>query len=105
MRGLQTLNDNNTPLFIVDGIERDITSVSPEDVERVEILKDAAATAIYGYKGINGVVVVTTKRGKANTREITISYDHEFRFFAHTPKFVNGYTYGLAITKPVRMTG
>ncbi|WP_290448152.1 SusC/RagA family TonB-linked outer membrane protein [uncultured Muribaculum sp.] len=99
VRGLQTLNDNNTPLFIVDGIERDITSVSPEDVERVEILKDAAATAIYGYKGINGVVVVTTKRGKANTREITISYDHEFRFFAHTPKFVNGYTYGLAINE------
>ncbi len=99
VRGLQTLNNNNAPLYIVDGVERDITAVSPEEVESVEILKDAAATAIYGYKGINGVIVVTTKRGVANSREIKISYDHEFRYIAHRPKFVDGYTYGLAINE------
>lgn len=105
VRGLQTLNDNNTPLFIVDGVERDINTVSPEEVESVEILKDAAATAIYGYKGVNGVIVVTTKRGKANCREIKISYDHEFRFIAHRPKFVNGYTYGLAMNEALAHEG
>ncbi|MBO5455623.1 MAG: SusC/RagA family TonB-linked outer membrane protein [Muribaculaceae bacterium] len=99
VRGLQTLNDNNEPLFIVDGIERDINSISPEEVESVTILKDATATALYGNKGINGVIVVTTKRGIKNTREITFSYDHEFKSIAHRPKFVDGYTYGLAINE------
>ena len=52
---LQSLSTNN-PLILVDGIERDITDVTPEEVETVTILKDAAAVAIYGNKGINGVV-------------------------------------------------
>ena len=99
IRGLQTLNDNNSPLIIVDGIERDITSLSPEEVESVSILKDAVATALYGYKGINGVVSIVTKRGKKNTREITFSYDHEFQSIAHRPKFLDGYNYGLAINE------
>ncbi|MCM1021796.1 MAG: SusC/RagA family TonB-linked outer membrane protein [Muribaculum sp.] len=105
VRGLQTLNGNNSPLFVVDGIERDITQIAPEEVETVEILKDAAATALYGYKGINGVVAITTKRGKANSREIIISYDHEFRSIPHRPKFVDGYTYGLAINEARQMDG
>lgn len=99
IRGLQTLNDNNTPLFVVDGIERDINSISPEEVESVSILKDAVATALYGTKGINGVVSIKTKRGAKNTRSITFSYDHVFNFRAHTPKMVDGYTYGLAINE------
>lgn len=58
IRGLQSLSTNN-PLILVDGIERDITDVTPEEVETVTILKDAAAVAIYGHKGINGVVNIT----------------------------------------------
>lgn len=99
VRGLQTLNKNNEPLILVDGIERDINSISPEEVESVTILKDATATALYGNKGINGVILVTTKRGSKNSREITISYDHVFNSIAHRPKFVDGYTYGLAINE------
>lgn len=99
VRGLQTLNDNNTPLFIVDGIERDINLISPEEVENVYILKDATATALYGTKGINGVIVVNTKRGKANSRSITLTYDHAIQRIAHKPKFADGYTYGLAINE------
>ena len=49
VRGLQTLNGNNTPLILIDGIERDITTITPEEVETVSILKDAAAVALYGY--------------------------------------------------------
>ena len=63
IRGLQSLSTNN-PLILVDGIERDITDVTPEEVETVTILKDAAAVAIYGHKGINGVVNITTKLGE-----------------------------------------
>ena len=63
VRGLQTLS-TSAPLIMVDGIERDITLVSPEEVDHVTILKDAAAVALYGYKGINGAIQIVTKRGK-----------------------------------------
>ncbi len=99
VRGLQTLNKNNTPLFIVDGVEREINAISSEEVETVYILKDAQAVALYGYKGINGVVVIETKRGVKNSREITFSYDHAFESIAHRPKMLDGYTYGLAINE------
>lgn len=99
VRGLQTLNGNNSPLFLVDGIERDIQYVSAEEVESVSVLKDAAATALYGYKGINGVVLITTKRGKANSKEIKISLDHAINFLAHKPKFVNAQTYAMAMNE------
>jgi len=99
VRGLQTLNGNNTPLILVDGIEREIRDISAEEVERVTILKDAVATALYGYKGTNGVISIETKRGKKNSREITVSYDHVFGNISNRPKFVDGYTYGLAINE------
>lgn len=99
VRGLQTLNGNNTPLFIVDGIERSINAISPEEVATVTILKDAQATALYGNRGINGVVVVETKRGRKNSREVTFSYDHAIMSIAHRPQFLNGYEYGLAINE------
>ena len=99
VRGLQTLNGNSTPLILVDGIERDIKSVSAEEVESVSILKDAAATALYGYKGINGAVLITTKRGEYNTRVVRFSYDHMFNSLVNKPQFVDGYTYGLAINE------
>ncbi|WP_299992581.1 SusC/RagA family TonB-linked outer membrane protein [uncultured Bacteroides sp.] len=99
VRGLQTLNDKNSPLVMVDGIQRDITSIAPEEVENVIVLKDAAAVAIYGYKGINGAINIITKRGKYNTRSVKVSYDHLFTTLANKPKFVDGYTYGLAINE------
>lgn len=99
VRGLQTLNGNNAPLTLVDGVERDINTISADEVESVEILKDAAAVALYGVKGVNGVISVTTKRGKKNSREITFTYDHVFDYIAHRPKMVDGYTYGLAINE------
>ena len=99
IRGLQTLNGNSTPLVLVDGIERDITTITPEEVESVSILKDAAAVALYGYKGANGAIQITTKRGKGNSRSIKVSYDHLFNSLANKPKFVDAYTYGLAINE------
>lgn len=71
IRGLQTLS-SSTPLMLVDGIERDITLVTSEEVESVQILKDAAAVALYGYKGANGVINIITKRGKYNTKKLNL---------------------------------
>lgn len=99
VRGIQSLNGNNSPLILVDGIERDITSISAEEVQNIYILKDAAAIALYGYKGINGAIQITTKRGEYNTRKVKFTYDHQFNQLINKPKFVDGYTYGLAMNE------
>ena len=74
IRGLQSLS-TSSPLVIVDGIERDLNIIDPTEVEHVSILKDAAAVALYGNRGANGVILVTTKRGKYNSREVKFTYD------------------------------
>jgi len=104
VRGLQSLSTNK-PLILVDGIERDISNITPEEVESVAVLKDAAAVAIYGYKGINGAVNITTKRGKYNSREVKFSYDHGFDWQARKPKFVNSSTYANAINEALKNDG
>lgn len=104
VRGLQTLS-STSPLVLVDGIERDITDITPEEVESVTVLKDASAVAIYGYKGINGVVNITTKRGQYNTREVKFSYDHGFEWQARRPKFADSYTYANAINEALANDG
>ncbi|MCX6329853.1 MAG: TonB-dependent receptor [Bacteroidia bacterium] len=71
IRGVGTIG-NSQPLYIVDGVPRgDINYLSPSDIESIDVLKDAASAAIYGARASNGVVMVTTKRGKANKIEVT----------------------------------
>jgi len=105
VRGLQTLNNNNTPLILVDGIEREISIVTPEEVESVAILKDAAATALYGYKGANGAILITTKRGKYQTKEMSAHFDPLINYQIDRPKFVNGATYAAAINEALANDG
>ena len=77
IRGRRSFNAGNDPLYVVDGIPlaREYEDINPNDVASMEILKDATATAIYGARGANGVVLVTTKRGNP-TGKTTISYDN-----------------------------
>lgn len=98
VRGLQSLS-GSTPLILVDGIERDIDNITPEEVESVQILKDAAALTLYGYKGANGAVLITTKRGKYKSQSMTVTLDHVFNFAANKPKFVDAPTYAQAINE------
>ena len=98
VRGLQSLG-TSTPLILVDGVERDLSIVSPEEVDHVSILKDAAAVALYGYKGANGAILITTKRGEYNAQNIRVTYDHLFNFQANRPKFVNGATFASALNE------
>ncbi|UKK51482.1 SusC/RagA family TonB-linked outer membrane protein [Prevotella sp. E13-17] len=98
VRGLQSLS-TSTPLILVDGVEREISVVTPEDVENVTILKDAAATALYGYKGINGAILITTKRGKYNSNEMSVHYDHLINYQTDRPKFIDGPTYAAAMNE------
>lgn len=72
VRGLGTVNDNN-PLYVVDGQFMDnISSVNPSDIERIEVLKDASASAIYGSRGSNGVILITTKGGQKDKTIVTL---------------------------------
>lgn len=72
IRGNNSLSANNSPLYVVDGIPISGTpQITPQDIENLEVLKDASATAIYGSRGANGVILVTTKRGKLGKSEIT----------------------------------
>ena len=98
VRGLQTLS-TSAPLIMVDGIERDITLVSPEEVDHVVILKDAAAVALYGYKGINGAIQIVTKRGRYNSKGIKVTYDHLFNMQINRPKFIDAATYASAMNE------
>lgn len=104
VRGLQSLS-TNTPLILVDGVERDITIVNAEEVDHVSILKDAAAVALYGYKGANGAILITTKRGQYNSQNIRVTYDHLFNFQSSRPKFVNGATFASAMNEALANEG
>jgi TonB-linked SusC/RagA family outer membrane protein len=74
IRGERSLSGNNDPLYIVDGIQYGSgIDINPSDIESIEILKDVSSTAIYGSKGANGVVIVTTKKGKEGTPKISFS--------------------------------
>ncbi len=83
IRGINSLNATNQPIFVIDGVVIDSTtddetsnplsSINPSDIVSMDILKDASATAIYGSRASNGVIMITTKRGKAG--EATVTYD------------------------------
>jgi TonB-dependent starch-binding outer membrane protein SusC len=75
IRGGNSINSNNEPLYVIDGIigVGDLTSINPNDVESVEVLRDASSTAIYGSRGANGVIIVTTKRGK-ESKGVQLNY-------------------------------
>ena len=92
IRGISTFT-SSSPLVLVDGVERTFNQLDPEDIESFTILKDASATAIYGSKGANGVVLITTKRGKAGKIKIDAKVETTYNTRTVTPKFEDGFTY------------
>ena len=76
IRGMNSINTNTNPLFVVDGVQMDnIQFINPNDIERIEVLKDASSTAVYGARGDNGVILVTTKRGATGSSDVVVSYE------------------------------
>ena len=77
IRGVATINGNASPLYVVDGVQvgTDASFINPADIERMEVLKDASATAIYGAAGANGVVMITTKHGQKGATRIDFTAD------------------------------
>ncbi len=81
------------PLVIVDGIPRPLEYVNMDEVESISVLKDGAATALWGLRGSNGVIVVKTKRGQYNTKSMNVNYTFGMGMPINQPEFVDGYTY------------
>jgi TonB-linked SusC/RagA family outer membrane protein len=82
IRGLNSINSTNEPIYVIDGViissgtgsyyQNAFSSINPSDIESIDVLKDASATAIYGAQGANGVIIITTKRGKAGAPQFTV---------------------------------
>lgn len=97
--------DASGKLIIVDGFPRSWEYLSKQAIESVSILKDVAAKALWGARGANGVIVVTTKRGKYNFKELDIEYAHSIGTPVHVPKMVDAFTYASAINEALYYDG
>jgi len=86
IRGIATITGSTKPLYVIDGAQvgQDIDFLNPSDIESIEVLKDASATAIYGAAGANGVIMIKTKQGKAGAPKITFSVDYGVQTLAST---------------------
>ncbi|MFN8310638.1 MAG: TonB-dependent receptor [Chitinophagales bacterium] len=110
IRGTKTLSNTAEPLYVIDGVQivafdisdagsrlgyntSPLSSINPADIESYEVLKDAAATAIYGARGANGVIIITTKSGKAGKTKIDVSYSGGVSMPANKIKLLNGSDY------------
>jgi TonB-linked SusC/RagA family outer membrane protein len=93
IRGINTFTGTTTPLVLVDGVERSIDGIDPDEIADFTILKDATATAIYGVRGANGVVLVTSKRGVVGKPSISFRMENGFTSPLQLSKFVDGPTY------------
>ncbi|MEL7833999.1 TonB-dependent receptor [Fodinibius sp. Rm-B-1B1-1] len=117
VRGATSINASNEPLYVIDGVPvsnesnsavgvgnqglNGLSTVNPQDIESIEVLKDASATAIYGARGANGVVLITTKDGSAGDTQIDFGYSHGVKEFNNEidmlsgPEFIKMYVDGL----------
>lgn len=94
IRGLNSLNADNSPLIIVDGVPFDnMRAIDPNDIESIEVLKDASASAIYGSQAANGVLLITTKRAKAGETKINANFSYAFQNPAIEMDLMNGEEY------------
>lgn len=96
IRGISTFGDNRTPLVLIDGVERKdaMANLDPEEIESVSILKDAAATAVYGVRAANGVVLITTRKGVASTKpSIDLRMEYGVSRLTRVPQLLDGVDY------------
>lgn len=92
IRGRATLN-NNSPLVMVDGIQREFNQIDPNEIQSITVLKDASAVAIYGVRGGNGVILITTKRGNTGKPTFNFTSYYGFQNPTQVPKYLHSYDY------------
>jgi TonB-linked SusC/RagA family outer membrane protein len=112
IRGKSTMSDDCNPLYVIDGVVCDnMDFLNPMDIEKVDVLKDASSTAIYGSRATNGVVMITTKKGDSVSAKPTVSYDGYYgvKKTANMPEFMSGdeylqYRFSRYLTESVNTT-
>ena len=93
IRGISTFSGSNNPLILIDGVARDLNNVDVSEIESFSILKDASASAMYGVRGANGVIVITTKRGKIGAPQVRFHLEHSINQPTKLPEFLNAPDY------------
>jgi len=93
IRGISTFGAGSSALILIDGVDGDLNTLDPEDIESFSILKDASATAVYGVRGANGVVLVTTKKGVAGKLSVSFKANAGISYSPRMPNYVDGNTY------------
>lgn len=93
VRGISTFGANSSALVLIDGVEGDLNDLDPADIESFSILKDASATAVYGVRGANGVVVVSTHRGKAGKLNVNVKSNVSLSYSPRLPEYLEAYDY------------
>lgn len=91
IRGRATFAGDAQPLILVDGVERQFSQIAPDDIESISVLKDASATAVYGVRGANGVMLITTKRGKEQKPVVSITANWQIQSPTRNSKYLNSY--------------
>ena len=105
LRGAGTVN-GTAPLILVDGVPRDnMRVIDPREVESISVLKDASATAVFGVRGANGVILITTKRGQKGKLEVSASFEYSIQEIAHREKTLDSYTFAMLKNEGLRNDG
>jgi TonB-linked SusC/RagA family outer membrane protein len=103
IRGIGTFGYNSGALVLVDGLEGDLNSLDPADIESFSVLKDASATAVYGVRGANGVVLITTKKGTEGKLKITGRVNYTLSHLVRVPEYLRAYDYALLANEALVM--
>ncbi|ASB51074.1 SusC/RagA family TonB-linked outer membrane protein [Alkalitalea saponilacus] len=91
IRGRASFAGDNQPLVLVDGVEREFSQIAPDDIESISVLKDASATAVYGVRGANGVILVTTKRGREQAPTVSLTANYQMQMPTRGDAFLDSY--------------
>ncbi|WP_343673590.1 TonB-dependent receptor [Chitinophaga sp.] len=91
IRGQASFAGTNQPLVLVDGVERKFAQIAPDDIESMSVLKDASATAVYGVRGANGVILITTKRGMEQKPVVSLTLSTQIQSPTRKDKYLNSY--------------
>lgn len=104
IRGIATFTGDPNPLVLVDGIERPLENVDPLEIESFSVLKDASATAVYGVRGANGVILINTRRGFDGPAKIDVRYEQGFSFASKRLSFVDAATRSMLYNEAIDAT-
>ncbi|WP_139261388.1 SusC/RagA family TonB-linked outer membrane protein [Bacteroides luti] len=105
IRGRATFAGDGSPLILVDGVEREFSQIAPDDIETISVLKDASATAVYGVRGANGVMLITTKRGRDQKPEVSLTANMQIQSPTRSDTYLNSYQSVMLLEEALKNDG